>query len=732
MIEKINIRKTATFDEEGIEINDLKKINFIYGANGSGKTTISNFILDPESGNYANCNLEWHQEGSLKTLVYNKNFRDRNFGKDKIPGVFTLGQATKEEAELIEKKREKLSNIKEEGVQKKNTLQKQRDLKQNLDDLLRDDVWETIFKVHKGTFKEAFKGVMQKKTDFLKRLLEEFEINDSPLQNFEDLKKRASTLFNEEPQRIQEIPALEFDRITEIENTEIWKKKIVGKSDVEIANLIQRLEINDWVNEGRNYISDDTCPFCQKQTITESFKEQLEKYFDETFITDTNTVKEFKEEYFGLNSNLINLLNQIEENEKENKTNKLSIEKFSAQLKTLSSQFLRNNELIEKKIKEPSRAISLTLNLKQLEAISNLIQEANKEIKAHNSIVENYSKEYSILVKEIWKYLIEENKSKISKYVRKSKGLQKGIDNIYSQAKKIGDDYTKLDEEIKKLTKNLTSVQPSVDEINKTLKSFGFQNFKIVPSKSAPNHYQIERENGELAESTLSEGEVTFITFLYFLQLAKGSTKETDIIYDRILIIDDPISSLDSNILFIVSTLIKEIIKSIKQNMGNVRQLILLTHNVYFHKEASFIDGRTKECQDTHFWILRKIENTSTLQDFKKNNPVQNSYELLWTELKEKKHNSSVTIQNTMRRIIENYFKILGKYGDDQIIKEFKNPQEREICRSLISWINEGSHTIPDDLFVELQDTTTEQYFKVFKQVFKNTGHINHYEMMMR
>ncbi|SDR66120.1 AAA family ATPase [Christiangramia echinicola] len=732
MIEKINIRKTATFDEEGVEISDLKKINFIYGPNGSGKTTISNLIYDPESKNYGNCNIDWRQEDSLQTLVYNKNFRDRNFGKDKIPGVFTLGQATKDEAKIIEKKRVKLSKIKEDGIQKKNTLQKQRDFKKTIDESFREDAWDSIFKKHKTAFKEAFKGVMHKKADFIKRLLEEYDNNTSELKNFDYLKKRADTLFNEAPRTIQEIPTIEFERIVEIENNDIWKKKIVGKSDVEIAPLIQRLEINDWVNEGKNYISDDTCPFCQKQTITESFKKQLEDYFDETFLKDTSSVKGFKEEYEALTSNTINQLNQLEEKEKDDKSSKIQFEKFSAHLKTLSSQFLRNIELIEKKIKEPSRALTLTLNKEQLDSISNIIKDANKEIKAHNAIVDNYSKEYSTLVNQIWKYLIEENKSKISKYSGKSKGVQKGIDNIYSQAKKIGDDYTILDEEIKKLTKNLTSVQPSVDEINKTLKSFGFQNFKIVPSKSAPNHYQIERENGELAESTLSEGEVTFITFLYFLQLAKGSTKENEITNERILIIDDPISSLDSNILFIVSTLIKEIIKNVKQNIGNVRQIILLTHNVYFHKEASFIDGRTKECQDTHFWILRKIENISTLQDFKRSNPVQNSYELLWTELKEKNINSSVTIQNTMRRIIENYFKILGKYGDDQIINAFKNPQEREICKSLISWINEGSHTIPDDLFVELQDTTTEQYFKVFKQVFKNTGHINHYEMMMR
>ncbi len=85
-----------------------------------------------------------------------------------------------------------------------------------------------------------------------------------------------------------------------------------------------------------------------------------------------------------------------------------------------------------------------------------------------------------------------------------------------------------------------------------------------------------------------------------------------------------------------------------------------------------------------------------------------------------------------MRRIIENYFKTIGKYGDDDLIKKFDNYQEQEICGSLICWINDGSHGIPDDLFIELQETTIDKYFEVFKNIFVKMGHPEHYNMMMR
>jgi wobble nucleotide-excising tRNase len=328
--------------------------------------------------------------------------------------------------------------------------------------------------------------------------------------------------------------------------------------------------------------------------------------------------------------------------------------------------------------------------------------------------------------------VIEENRNKIEKFLQRIKGLERGIAALERQRGAFGVSYSVLKNKIAEANKNVTSVQPSVDEINRILKSYGFMNFEIVPSKTATNHYQIQREDGTIAESTLSEGEVTFITFLYFLQLAKGSTSKDSVSEERILVIDDPISSLDSGVLFVISSLVKGIIKAIKQDLGNIKQLILLTHNVYFHKEVSFVDGRTPENGETNYWILRRNSSVSSIQSFKMKNPIRNSYELLWKELAHRDFNSGITVQNTMRRIIENYFKMLGRYGDDDLILKFENRQEQEICRSLICWINDGSHTIPDDLFIEHQDTVIEKYFEVFKNIFDQMGHLEHYNMMMR
>ena len=731
MIESINIRNVATYDLVGVQIESLRKVNFFYGANGSGKTTITKMLNDPSTTDYQECSITWKGGLGMKSLVYNKQFREKNFGKGTIDGVFTLGQATKEELELISLMKSDQSSLRADYTKKKETLEKKQEEKDQFQAEFKEKVWKSIYKKHETEFKEAFTGVMSKDR-FVSRLLNEFSTNQLNLKSLQDLKESSKTIFGSRPEQIQLFDEIVYDKLIDIGNDPIWKKKIIGKADVEISKLIQKLNINDWVNEGRSHLQESkTCPFCQEETITDSFRNQLENYFDEEFTSDIDKVNDLNSDYDRFSENLVNQLTQMENAEKAKNDSKLDVSKLSILLKTLTSQITSNKELFRSKAKEPSRTVDPVLLQEQLKAIEDLILLTNVSIGKHNQIVSNYDSERESLILLIWKFIVEDNRSEIETYQNKFVGLEAGIGAISSQLEEIKRKGQELKSKIQEANKNVTSVQPSVDEINRILKSYGFLNFEIVPSKVSKNQYQIQREDGSIAESTLSEGEVTFITFLYFLQLAKGSTSEENITEDRILIVDDPISSLDSNVLFVVSSLIKEIIKAIKKDHGNIKQLLLFTHNVYFHKEVSFIDGRTKKDRNTFFWILRKKDKISTIQSFEMTNPIQSSYELLWQELKNREANSAITVQNTMRRIIENYFKILGKYGDDELIAKFSNAEEQEICRSLICWINEGSHGITDDLYVERHDETVERYMAVFRRIFEETNHLEHYNMMM-
>ena len=92
---------------------------------------------------------------------------------------------------------------------------------------------------------------------------------------------------------------------------------------------------------------------------------------------------------------------------------------------------------------------------------------------------------------------------------------------------------------------------------------------------------------------------------------------------------------------------------------------------------------------------------------------------------------SKLTVQNTIRRILENYFKFFGGIDPKHICNKLPEG-DRAIGNSLFSWINDGSHYIVDDLYVSLDDVAIDVYLRVFKDIFFYAGQESHYEMMMQ
>lgn len=208
MIAKIKIKNTATFDNEGITIDNLTKINFFYGANGSGKTTISNIIQSPSE--YETCSIEWQDDTPLNVLVYNKKFRDLNFGSTKIDGVFTLGNATKEQIANIEEKKLRLEDIAKLGKQKNAIIEKLKNDQKTNYETFKNLCWEQ-FRLKNDGFKEAFRGFLNDKNKFTTKVLEEHNNNTSELLQLNELQKKAKILFSSEPIPLNVIQIEGFD-----------------------------------------------------------------------------------------------------------------------------------------------------------------------------------------------------------------------------------------------------------------------------------------------------------------------------------------------------------------------------------------------------------------------------------------------------------------------------------------------------------------------------------------
>ncbi|MDO7825922.1 ATP-binding protein [Helicobacter pylori] len=765
-ISQISLKKVATFDENGASFKDLNSINFIYGANGSGKTTTSSFLKNlAENGiedKFANSKIAWYNNESLKIEVYNKQFKEEQLRNSQVKGIFTLGKKTNENLEKIEIKKESINKENEKKIKNEASLQVLTQKKEKEEKDFADRCWEKLYKKNEEDFKETLEG-FKRKEKFKEKILKEFEndkYNQSEIVGLEKLKEKIEIVFGENQTELAllECNLTDFDSI---ENHYIWEQKVVGSGDVAIADLIKKLSNEDWVAWGREYIKENSiCPFCQKETITEEFKKQLESYFDTNYQESTETIKKMKEDYTNKTDEVLERLDEIVETEQKNQQTKLNTEIFKRIIETLKSKFNGNRQKMLDKSKEMNRSFKLDSTKNEIDAIKDLIAKANEQIANYNEMIKDIEKQKKICKEQTWKFLVNEFKSDIQEYNKKYCGLEKGINNLKKEISENQEKVKKLENEIKELEKNMVSIKPIVNEINTLLKGYGFTNFSLACTEDKKFYriqredgqlvgetlsegevtfitflyYYLQREDGQLVGETLSEGEVTFITFLYYYHLAKGSLKENDISKNKVLVIDDPISSLDSNILFIVSVLVKDLMKETMEEKTNIKQIIILTHNTYFYKEIT-LECDLKCYQGKYsFWIIKKDNNISKIKDYKEN-PIKNSYELLWQEVKQAKENNAslVSLQNVMRRIIEYYFRILGGFKHNDSLSEcFKKIEEKRVCNSFISWFNDGSHGISDDLFVQSQDTSIETYLKVFEKIFKETGHEAHYKMMMR
>lgn len=303
--------------------------------------------------------------------------------------------------------------------------------------------------------------------------------------------------------------------------------------------------------------------------------------------------------------------------------------------------------------------------------------------------------------------------------------------------------------------------EAAIDSINKILRDSGFQGFSIRAKDGVENVYEIVRENGTVAEN-LSEGERNFIAFLYFYHRVRGSMNSEEL-KEKIVVIDDPVSSMDSTALFIVSAIVREMINVCRNNTeylnpqvpgDYIKQLFILTHNVYFHREVTYQQVGYYNC--TSFYMIRKNDNVSTVKLCKRQNkeipseeenynPVQNSYAALWDELRDL--HSTIPALNVMRRILEYYFlQLCGYEGSDlrSIVLEKKENREKfikqvegekpdmtdyHLASSLLAYIN-NPNGISDGLNYVEDCEDAEAYKRVFQMIFDALGQSQHYKMM--
>lgn len=736
MINSINISEVASYNADDHVMKDLGRINFVFGANGTGKTTISRVLDNP--GDFPTCSIDW-EHGQVQTCkVYNVDFvKNTLTSLSEMPGIFTLGQDDSNKRNEINRMQELIKNENEKKVKTNIALQGENGRGGKREELAlliqkyTDRIWKQKTKYSKSLIITGLEGFLGSKARFREKILEQYAKKQEAPVTYDQLLEKASTVFDKNVSLFDLIPEPDFTRILKLAKSAILIKKIVGKEDVDISEMVKKLGNNDWVKSGMVYLdrSEGICPFCQR-SLEKDFRVKLEEYFDDSYVEALREISSIKKDYSDECEEIILHLNEL----LNQNLPFIDNEALSIQVNSLSKIFSDNLKLIEYKYSHASEPVELVDCNASINIINNLIKTANEKISNHNEMTANIESEKKELSSQIWKFVTYEIKDDITDFVKERVKIENEITGLEQEIKKI-DELIKIHgEELTQLQNGTTGVEATRNAINEQLEKFGYTGFRLGEGMDRYS-YSIVRDNGQVVNDTLSEGEQNFITFLYFYFMLKGSLENTGTIDNKVVVIDDPVSSMDSDALFIISSLIRDLFSEICEGKGNIVQLFIMSHNLYFYKEVSFTKGFKKGItRQMKYWVVQKRDGFSSIES-RQNNPVSSTYEVLWERIKTaKKYPESCNInglQNTMRRILEHYYKYYGGISLCDILNRV-NGDYRWITKSLISWTNAGSHSSFDDVCCSpLSEGSVEKNLDAFRMIFLEMGHLAHYNMMM-
>lgn len=736
MLQYLRLRGAPAFDPaSGADIGPLKPVNFFFGPNGSGKTTISRALAD--STRFTGTTLEWNPATSVLGIkVYNRDYVNATLTPaGHLAGVFLLGETNAEiqtEIESLTGPSGSIAAAKEGLARLRSSLDANNSEIEGLRTALKEAAWAKRNEVP-AELREMFTGYNNSKDRLLDRLLEVAAANLSASEDFTALTSEAAAVLAEDAQPLLELPLGREIRIEDAPGHSLLGVAVVGSGDVRLAPLIQQLGNADWVQHGRTHLehANGVCPFCQ-QTAPSDLGEQLEAYFDRTYIEQMEQLAALNQQFESSAQQWTTYLDDLPA--KPGVAEHLNTERLATARAALEMVIAEARAQLSAKLSGPSSILSVPDPSPQVEGVNAVVREANAAIEGFNLLLRNRSAARKSLLDRCWVVFAQVTLlAELARYEGAMPGHLTGQESIEGQIVSATADIRAKELRLRELQARVTSSKPIIDRINRLLDSVGFHSFWLAESTAVQDGYTLVRSNGDVATETLSEGERTFITFLYFAQSLQGSPQDEAEPNDLLAVIDDPISSLDSDVLYAVSTLVRRIVEDVAAGAGRVRQLLLMTHNAHFHKDVTYRPHGGPKLGSWKYGLVRKRSGQSSEVELRDDNPIQTAYGALWDEVKrsaERPSESAVGLQNTLRRILETYFKVLGGVDDPAIIAKFEG-DEQVICRSLFTWVNAGSHSIFDDLDFSPTPSTVEANLRVFRCIFEEHGQIGHYRMMM-
>ncbi|WP_229008519.1 AAA family ATPase [Methylophilus sp. Leaf408] len=720
MLTEIQMNAVASFKSSTKLITD-KKINLVYGLNGTGKSTFSGYFYEPEDAKYVGCSRVSAQTNPV--MVYNQSFvKDTFYEADKLKGIFSLSKENKEAEEkiavstkilhqknhLLEEKRKEKERVSKEFQSQKQTAI--------------DNIWaiKTKFSGGDRVLEYCLNGLMGKKETLFEYIQKIEKPDHEPTKTIQVIKDEVETLQDKSATEQPILPILNFLG-ADIESDSIFGSAILGNTDSEVADLIEKLGNADWIKQGLTYLPEEVdesaeCPFCQQKTITSKFSESLKEYFDVTYQQKIELLETLKSSYLTALNNLEEISVFNSHPATLNFRESLSI-KYQKIIDTLRS----NIEKIDLKIKAPKSPQTLTDTSSFLLDFNQQIILINLNIYAHNEQLKNRESTLNSLKNDFWNLMRWRYDQTLARLETDRQLINNKLASLGEEIATIDSSIANAKEQIALAQKETVNVDEAVTAINTNLIELGIDGFKIL--KHTDRLYRVVRADDPAdAFHTLSEGERMMISFLYFCELCKGKANPEDTNIQKIVVIDDPISSLSHIFVFNVG----QLIRTIFFKDSKFSQVFVLTHSLYFFYELTDPYHERRKANQKLFRITKSGDG-SKIEEMKYEE-IQNDYQAYWNVINDSTQPPAL-IANCMRNIIEYFFNFVRKRDLNNVF--LSDELQDNKYQAFYRYVNRESHSLGQNI-IDMKEFNYDVFKEGLRLVFEKTGYSEHFIEMSK
>lgn len=566
------------------ELHEFGRFNVIYGWNGAGKTTLSNlFRLIEQKQDLLEGDAEFLIDGhsvssrSLSTSaglprlkVFNRDYVEQNFfvSKRELSPIYYLGEDSIDKQKkiealkiVLEKNRENLSGSDRAKKEAENLLETfcQQQAK-GIKELLSSSPSNSYNTYNKANFRQIAERFVREEDD-------QRALSDSAKSALKQQKESKPLPAIGE----LSVPHPNSERFTALVEG-VLGRTVVSKV---IEKLATNAQVSEWVQSGLKLHTGDnaaaTCHFCSN-SVSAARIEELEGHFNDEYAKFLAELAEIEESISQTREDLLSVDLPIKEQFYDHFATKHAeaLRDIEIQIRAHTSYLGMLLNAVKKKRGNPFAIEKLQSYVKPGSQPSSSDFEASFKtfedlVASHNGETFDFEKVVSNARVKLEASLVQEA---IDEFKKKVGAISAAVERLTALAKERDE----TSNTVRELESEILGHLKPAEELNFELRNYLGRDELTFSVKETG--YEVSRHG--IPAANLSEGERTAIAFLYFLKSLQdaGFSLSKDIV-----VIDDPVSSLDTNALFCAFGYMKDRTK-------DSGQMFILTHNFGFFRQV--------------------------------------------------------------------------------------------------------------------------------------------------